>query len=154
MKRLLTFSLLLLSASAGFAEDGILISNTVLRTGNSLMILKAGTVVHILGRNEKTLSVKVGDKTGLIPWSAVETYSEADMMSASSKPVLPAPAPTPAGSATVKTAPTSAPAPTVTPAPARPAQTMYGKAVEKAAAAAASHEKTLVSPTDDVLGGK
>jgi len=154
MKRLLTFALLLLSASTVLAEDGILTVNTVLRTADSLVILKAGTVVHILGRNEKTISVKVGDRTGLIPWSAVEAYSEADMMSATSKSVSPAPAATPAGSAAVKTAPTSAPAPSASPAPARAAQTMYGKAVEKAAAAAASHEKALVSPTDDVLGGK
>ena len=31
---------------------------------------------------------------------------------------------------------------------------MYGKAVEKAAAAAGNHEKNLVQPTDEILGGK
>jgi len=146
MKRLLL--LLLLSATAAFAgEQATLAANTVLRTGNSLVILKAGTVVQILTRNDKTVTVRAGDKTGLIPWAALVT--DEDMMSA---PTKPAPAATPAPTPVAAVAP--APAPAATPAKPRQAQSMYGKAVEKAAAAAATHEKTAVQPTDEILDGK
>jgi hypothetical protein len=40
------------------------------------------------------------------------------------------------------------------PAPARPATTTYGRAVEKARANVAKHEKTLVKPTDEAVEGK
>ena len=147
MKRLLP--LFLLSTCAAFAEQGTLSSNTVMRTANSLVILKAGTVVQILAHNDKTVTVKAGDKTGLIPWSALE--ADGDMMDAS-RATVSAPAPAPAPAPVVATA--SAPAPAATPATPHKAQTMYGKAVEKAADAASSHEKALVSPTDEILGGK
>lgn len=153
MKRLLALTLLLIPCGAALAEDAVLTANTVLRTSDSLVILKAGTVVHILAHNDKTLSVKAGGKTGLIPVGSVELYSDADMMTAPSKPA-PAPAAKTAPT-TVKTAATPTPAPaSAAPATPRPAQTMYGKAVEKAAAAASSHEKAMVSPTDEVLDGK
>ena len=149
MKRLI--ALLLLSASAASAAETATLSiNTVLRTADSLVILKAGTVVEILKHNEKTVTVKAGDKTGVMPWSALETetFSAADMMSVPQKPVEATVAKTPA--------PVAAPVPTssATPAEPRKAQTMYGKAVEKAAAAAGNHEKAMVSPTDEILGGK
>ncbi len=159
MKRLL--ALLLLCASAALAADqATLAANTVLRTGNSLVILKAGTVVQIISRSDKTVTVKSGDKTGMIPWSALVT--DDDMMSAPQKrapTATPLPAPTPVV-ATAGPVPTSSTGPGPVPAPApKPAdhpkaQTMYGKAVEKAAAAADSHEKAQVQPTDEILGGK
>ena len=133
----LLLALLCLAASTAWAEQATLAANTVLRTANSLVILKAGTTVQVLARNDKTVTVKYGDKTGQISSSALESFSDADMMSAPrTAPVAPAPAPAP------------------TPAEPRKAQTMYGKAVEKAAAAAGTHEKTLVEPTDEILGGK
>jgi hypothetical protein len=152
MKRL--FALLLLSAGAAgaalAAEQATLSANTVLRTGDSLVILKAGTTVEVLKHNEKTVTVKVGDKTGLIPWSALETaFSDADMMSVPQKA-----APAPAAKSAAASASTTTPPPPAPPAAPRQAQTMYGKAVEKAAAAADSHEKAAVHPTDEILGGK
>ncbi len=156
MKRLL--ALFLLSASVGLAEQATLAANTVLRTADSLVILKAGTVVQILAHNEKTVSVKVGAKTGLIPATALQQVADDnDMMSAPQTHVA-APAPAP----TLSPAPAAAPATAdATPAhvPGTPviphnAQSMYGKMVEKAADAAGSHEKTLVQPTDEILGGK
>ena len=141
-------ALLCLSASTALAEQATLATNTVLRTADSLVILKAGTTVQVLARNDKIVTVKAGGKTGQISSSALEAYSDADMMSAPrTAPVAPAPE----ARAAVATA---APAPAATPAEPRKAQTMYGKAVEKAAAAAGSHEKTLVQPADEILGGK
>ncbi len=143
----LLFALLCLSAGAALAEDATLVANTVLRTAHSLVILKAGTTVQVLARNDKTVTIKSGDKTGQIPVSALEAYSDADMMSAPrTAPVTPPPAPAPVAA--------TLPAPAAAPAEPRKAQTMYGKAVEKARDNAASHEKTLVQPTDEILGGK
>lgn len=146
MKRI--FALLLLSASATFAaEQATLSTNTVLRTADSLVILKAGTTVQVLKHNEKTVTVKVGEKTGLIPWSALESaFTDADMMSVPQKPVE-------AAAAKTVSAPPTTPPP-ADPAKPHKAQTMYGKAVEKAAAAADSHDKAVVQPTDEILGGK
>jgi hypothetical protein len=154
MKRLI--ALLLLSASVGFAEQATLSANTVLRTADSLVILKAGTVVQILARNEKTVSVKVGNKTGLIAVSALQQVADDnDMMSApqthvAASAAAPTPAPAPAPVA-ADTTPTHTPGTQVIP---HNAQSMYGKMVEKAANAAGSHEKTLVQPTDEILDGK
>ena len=154
MKRLI--ALFLLSASVGFAEQATLAVNTVLRTADSLVILKAGTVVQILARNEKTASVKAGSQTGRIPLSALQQVAEDnDMMSAPQTHVAastPAPAPSPAAApATADATPAHVPGTPVIP---HNAKSMYGKMVEKAADAAASHEKTLVDPTDEILGGK
>ncbi|RFC48811.1 MAG: hypothetical protein DUW69_001100 [Verrucomicrobia bacterium] len=143
----LLLALLCLSAGAALAEDATLVANTVLRTANSLVMLKAGTTVQVLARNEKTATIKSGDKTGQVSVNALESYSAADMMSAPRTAVA-APAPTPAPVAGL------APAPAATPAEPRKAQTMYGKTVEKARDNAASHEKILVQPTDEILGGK
>ena len=140
-------ALLCLSAGTALAEDATLAANTVLRTAHSLVILKAGTTVQVLARNDKTVTIKSGDKTGQIPVSALEAYSAADMMSAPrTAPVTPPPAPAPVAA--------TSPAPAPAPAEPRRAQTMYGKAVEKARAAADSHEKAMVNPTDEILGGK
>jgi hypothetical protein len=150
----LLFALLCFSAATVFAEEATLSANTVLRTPNSLVILKAGTTVQILARNDKTVTVKSGDKIGRIPWSALESYSDADMMSAPRKavaapaPVTAVPAPAPASPGTP---PAHVPGTQVIP---HNAQSTYGKMVEKAANAADSHEKALVNPTDEILGGK
>jgi len=155
MKRLVT--LLLLSASIGFAQDETLAMNTVMRTAKALVVLKAGTTVHVISHGEKTVTVKVGNTIGLIPWSALEeSQADADlMMSAPTKPkprqVAPtkvAAVPTPAVAATANSSEPSTP-----PAPRR-AQSMYGKMVEKARENAGSHEKNLVSPADEVLTSK
>ena len=147
MKRLILP--LFLFASACLAEDATLLLNTVMRTENSLVILKAGTVVHIVKRNEKTVAVKVGNKTGVISGAALDSVD--DMQVATPSPSTYVHASAPASVAAAAPAQPSTP-----PAPAAPrrAQTMYGKMVEKARDNAGSHEKNLVDPADEVLGGK
>ncbi len=141
MKSLLV--LFLLSAGVCLAESATLPRNTVMRTGNSLVVLKAGTVVQILERGEKTVAVKVNGTTGLIPWSSLD---EDEPMKPAPAPAAPAPAAAPVAAAATP--------PAGTPAEPHKATTMYGKAVEKARAAADSHEKAMVNPTDEILGGK
>lgn len=139
--------LFLLSASVCLAEEATLSSNTVMRTDSSLIILKAGTVVQIVKRNDKTIAVKANGKAGLIPASALADADADDPPPAAPTPaVVAAPAPAPVAVA-------ASPADGTPPAP-RKAQTMYGKMVEKARDNAASHEKNLVDPADEVLGGK
>ncbi|MSU69468.1 MAG: hypothetical protein EXS39_01565 [Opitutaceae bacterium] len=141
---------MLLSVSVVLAEEATLPKNTVMRSERSLMILKAGTVVQILGRNEKTIFVKVDNKTGTIPVDSLTAVESAK-----------ADAPAPVASATVAKAAAPAPVTAKGSAPTRPAPdpapkavTTYGKAVEKAREYAAKHEKTLVKPTDEILDGK
>ena len=141
MKRLLL--LFFLSASVCLAEKATLPRNTVMRTGNSLVILKAGTVVQVLEHGEKTVTVKVNGTTGTIPWSSLDDDEPMQLA-----PHPPAPAPAAAPGAAAATPPAGTPA-----EPHQPT-TMYGKAVDKARKAADSHEKAMVNPTDEILGGK
>lgn len=144
MKRIIF--LLLLSASLCVAEEARLARNTVMRQGNSLVMLKAGTKVQILEQGEKTITIKVDGKTGTIPWSGLDPLDDGH-------PVAHAPMP---GSVSAASAPAAnvTPPPAGTPPAPRKAQTMYGKMVEKAREAEAAHDKTLVKPTDEVLDGK
>jgi len=141
MKSLLV--LFLLSAGICLADTATLPRNTVMRTGNSLVILKAGTVVQILERGEKTVSVKVNGTTGLIPWNALD---DDEPMKLAPPPPAPVPAAAPVAAAATP--------PAGTPAEPHEPTTMYGKAVDKARKAADSHEKAMVNPTDEILGGK
>lgn len=98
MKRLII--LLFLFASAGLAEDATLLLNTVMRTENSLVILKAGTVVHIVKRNDKTVAVRVGNKTGVISGAALDSTDDMQTATISSTYIhasAPAPVATGAG---------------------------------------------------------
>ena len=147
MKRLIV--LLFLFASACLAEDATLLLNTVMRTENSLIILKAGTVVHIVKRNDKTVAVRVGNKTGVISGAALDSIDDMQIATTTPSSYVQASAPAPVTSAP----PAQASTPTA-PAGPRKAQTMYGKMVEKARDNAGSHEKNLVDPADEVLGGK
>ena len=155
MKRLVV--LLLLSASVCCAKDAILAMNTVMRTDKALVVLKAGTVVHVISHGEKTVAIKVGNTTGLIPWSALEeSESDEDLMMTA--PIKSKPRQVTAGTAAVTPTPSVAatanpPAPATPPAP-RPAQSMYGKMVEKARDNAGKHEKNLVNPADEALNEK
>ena len=140
MKSLLL--LLLLSASAGFAEEATLTKNTVMRAEKSLVTLKAGTVVQVVKRNGQTVAISIAGKAGTIPSSAREVPAVA------TPPAPVAATPVPAR------APVVAPPPAAPPAPAPQAVSVYGRAVEKARANAAKHEKTLVKPTDEAVEGK
>ena len=141
MKSLLL--LLLLSASAGFAEEATLTKNTVMRAEKSLVTLKAGTVVQVVKRNGQTVAISIAGKAGTIPSSALEVPAVATPPA----PVAATPVPARAAAAPPAGGPPA-------PAPAPPATTTYGRAVEKARAHAAKHEKTLVKPTDEAVEGK
>jgi hypothetical protein len=147
MKRFIV--LFLLTAGLCAAEDAKLVRNTVMRQGNSLVMLKAGTVVHILEHGDKTVTVKVDGKTGTIPWSGLDPLDDG-------QPVTHAPTPGTVSATSAATAPaaTVTPPPADTPPAPHKAQTMYGKMVEKARDTTDAHEKALVHPTDEVLDGK
>ena len=147
MKRLL--ALLLLSAGVAAAEDFKLPRATVMHSGSSVVTLPAGTVIKLVEQGDKDVTIKFNGKTGTIPWSALDDAAPVPAkIQRSSAPARTASTPAPAS---VPPPPVPAPAPAAEP---HHAQTMYGKAVEKARDTAASHEKTLVQPTDEILDGK
>jgi hypothetical protein len=127
MKRLVAL-LLLLFCGLCAAEEVTLTKSTVLRTERSMVSLKAGTVVELISRDEKNLTVRYNNITGTIPAGSIA--AAADPKDAKKKEETPAP-PAEKG-----------------------AQTNYGKAVEKAKENASKHEKNLVKPTDEVLQDK
>jgi hypothetical protein len=115
----------LLGAAIGLAEDITLTKPAVLKTERSIVSLKAGTVVELLSRDEKTLTVRFNKQTGTIPASSV-TAAESPKKD-EPKPAEPPP---------------------------RKAETTYGKAVEKAKDNAAKHDKNAVKPTDEIMQDK
>jgi hypothetical protein len=123
MKRIVV--LLLLSSTFCFAEDITLTKTAVLKAERSIVSLKAGTVVELLGRDERVLTVRYGKTTGTIPATSV-----IDVISSAA----PAKKEEPASSV-----------------PPRKATTNYGKAVEKAKENAAKHDRNMVKPTDEIL---
>lgn len=126
MKRIATF--LLLPGIFCFAEDVTLTKPAILRADRSMISLKAGTVVELVGRDEKLVTVRHGKITGTIPAGSI------------------------AGTAAVEAKKGDAPRPTPPPAaPAKKAGTMYGKAVEKAKENAARHDKNVARPVDEIL---
>ena len=117
--------LLLLSSAFGFAENITLSKSTVLKAERSIVSLKAGTVVELLDRSDKLLTIRYGKLTGTIPVASITGVAPL-----------------------VETAKKQESAP---PAPPRNATTNYGRAVEKAKENAAKHEKNMVKPTDEIL---
>ena len=128
MKRLTL--LFLLGALGGSAGEITLIKSAMLRADRNAISLKAGTVVELLSRDEKNLTIRYKNLTGTIPASSVTAAAEAPRKE-EAKPTAP-PAPPP-------------------PPPPRKAETTYGKAVEKARENAAKHDKNVVKPTDEIL---
>jgi hypothetical protein len=124
--------LLALSFAACLAEDLTLPNNAVMRADRSLVSLKAGTVVEVLDRNEKTLSVRYKGQTGTIPTSSLTSKPEA---SAASTPAPKSPAPA---------KPAAASSSVVVDHP----QSVYGNLVKKAETNIAKHEENLVKPTN------
>lgn len=123
--------LLALCAATCLAEDLTLPSNTIMRVDRSLVSLKAGTVVEVLERNDKTVSVRFKGQTGTIPASSLTAKPQAS----ASAPVAP-PAAKPAA---------PAPASVVVDHP----QSVYGNLVKKAETNIAKHDENLVKPTDE-----
>ena len=122
--------LFIASGLVGWAEEVTIIKSTMLRAEKSAMSLKAGTVVELISRDDKVLTVQYKNVTGTIPASSVDA----------------------AATTTADTPKKEDPKPAETPSPPRKAETNYGKAVEKAKENAGKHEKELVRPTDEVLG--
>lgn len=135
--RLTACALLLLTLAGALlrAEEVTLRQSAVLKAGRSIVSLKAGTVVEVLAREGATVTIKYKDLTGNIPAARLEEP----------KPVAAKPAESqPAGSKPAEAKPKED-------APARPAQTTYGKAVQKAKDSAKAHDKNVVKPTDEIL---
>ena len=134
MKFHLIVPLLILSAGASLAEDAVLQQNTVMRADRSLASLKAGTVVEIVERGDRTVTIRYKGQTGTIPSSSLAAKGPAA--------VTPAPV-------AIKAAPTPAAAPksVVVDNP----QSTYGNLVKKAEVNAAKHDQNLVKPADQVM---
>jgi len=120
MKRIALF--LLLSSAVCFARDVVLTKSAILKGERTIVSLKAGTVVELLSRDDKTLTVRYGKITGAIPAASIGEAASAP------EPVRKEDS-----------------------APARKATTTYGKAVEKAKENAGKHDKNLAKATDEIL---
>jgi pyruvate/2-oxoglutarate dehydrogenase complex dihydrolipoamide acyltransferase (E2) component len=114
-----------LCALVGSAEEVTITKSTMLKADHSAVSLKAGTVVELISREDKTLTVRYNKLTGTIPAASAAAAGE------------------PAKKEVAK--------PAELPPPPRKAETTYGKAVEKARENAAKHEKSLVKPADEVI---
>lgn len=137
MKRALI--LLLLSASLALAQDVRLPRTTVMQSGNQLITLPPGTTVKMIEQGDKTVTIKVADKVGTIAWSALDAQEPPRAK------IVRNVAPSTATQASYQ------PAPTTTP---RPAQSTYGRMVEKAKMNESAHNKNLVAATDEVLANR
>jgi hypothetical protein len=58
--------LLALSLGTCLADEITIPNNTIMRADRSLVSLKAGTVVEVLDRGEKTVSIRYKGQTGTI----------------------------------------------------------------------------------------
>ncbi len=120
--------LLTLSVAALRAEEVTLRQSAVLKAERSAVALKAGTVVEFVGRDGDMITITYKNLTGKIPASKLEEPKVTDAKPAEVKPKEDKAAP-----------------------PARPPETTYGKAVQKAKDNAKEHEKNLVKPTDEIM---
>jgi hypothetical protein len=132
--------LLALSLGTCLADEVTLPNNTILRADRSLLSLKAGTVVEVLDRGDKTVTIRYKGQTGTIPASSLAAAPAAvpAAVPAPTKPAAPAAKPaSPASGSLVVDQP----------------QSMYGNMVKKAEANIAKHDENLVKPanaaTDD-----
>jgi len=124
---------LILSAGVSLAEDVVLPKNTVMRGDRGITALKAGTVVEVVARGDKTVTIRYKGQTGTIPLSTL----------APKDPSVATPAP-----AAAKAAPAPAPKSVVADNP----QRTYGNLVKNAEKNAAKHEDNLVKPADQAAG--
>jgi hypothetical protein len=124
-------SLLVLSAGTSLAEDAVLQKGTVMRVDRSLTSLKAGTVVEIVERGDKTITIRYKGQTGTIPVSSLAAKD------------VPAATPTPVAAKAAPAA-TTAPKSVVVDNP----QSTYGNLVKKAEVNAAKHDDNLVKPAN------
>jgi hypothetical protein len=138
MNRLLAF--LLVVTTPLWAEEVTLKQPALLKVDRNVASLKAGTVVELISRDGKEITIKYKNLTGKIPASTLEEPRQA---SAPPKQTSAPPAKPREQTKAAKKPPEKKPA--------NPPQTIYGKAVQKAKDNAAAHEKNLVRPADEVL---
>jgi hypothetical protein len=133
----LLLPLLLLAAIPLLAEPVTVRESVILKAERAVISVKAGTEVELIARDGDTVTIRYRNVTGKISASklAEVTAPVAPAKAEAKQPV----AIKPAG---------AKPAATV---PARPPQTTYGKAVQKAKDNAAAHDKNAVKPTDEIL---
>lgn len=105
-----------------------------MRADRSLTSLKAGTVVEVVARGDKTITIRYKGQTGTIPASSLAAK---DRPAAALAPVAAKPGPTP----------TAAPKKSLV---VDNPQSTYGNLVKKAETNAAKHEDNLVKPADEV----
>jgi len=129
---------LAVAALAARAETVTLTKSAMLKAERSIVSLKAGTVVELLARDDQNLTVRFNEVTGKIPVASIGG-APADAKPETKKPE--------AKKTEAKKPEAANPAP-----PPRKAESTYGKAVEKARQNADKHEKSLVKPTDEILG--
>jgi hypothetical protein len=124
---------LIASVGTSLAEDAVLPKNTIMRGDRSITSLKAGTVVEIVERGDKAVTIRYKGQTGTIPVTSLPAKDQ------------PAVTPPPVAA---KAAPpqTTAPKSIVVDNP----QSTYGNLVKKAEKNAAKHEDNLVKPADQV----
>jgi|CZKI01.1.fsa_nt_gi hypothetical protein len=133
------FRILALALSMGtcMAEGILLPNNTIMRADRSLVSIKAGTVVEVLERGDKTISIRYKGQTGTIPTSS---------LAAAPSPSAASARPTPKPAATAAKPASPAPHSLVADQP----QSTYGNMVKKAEAAVAKHDANLVNPANGV----
>ncbi len=127
--------LVFLSGAACLAEDATLMKNTVMRADRSLVSLKAGTVVEVLERGDKTASIRYKGQTGTIPLASLSGTS-------------PEPAPSPTPVASVPPSPSPKPAAAKSLVADHP-QSTYGALVKKAEANVAKHDANVAKPVNE-----
>ena len=130
--------LLLVCAAPLLAETVTVKESVMLKAERSAVSIKAGTEVELVSRDGDTATITYHNLTGKIPASKLEDGAG-----------KPAEAPKVAEKKPEEKKPAEDKA-----APARPPQTTYGKAVQKAKDNAAAHDKNVVKPADEILDGK
>jgi hypothetical protein len=123
-----------LSIGTCVAEDMTLPANAIMRGDHTLVSLKAGTVVEVLERGDKTISIRYKGQAGTIPTSSLTAAPSQPAAAAAAKP--PAPAAKPAS---------TAPGSLVVDHP----QSFYGNIVKKAETNIAKHDDNLVKPANE-----
>ncbi len=109
-------------------EEVTLRQSAMLKAERSAVALKAGTVVELVERDGDMIVIIYKNLTGKIPATKLEEPKAAATKPTEAKPKGDQAAP-----------------------PARPPQTTYGKAVQKAKDNAKEHEKNVVKPTDEIM---
>jgi hypothetical protein len=125
--------LFVLSAGTCLAEDLTINTTTLMRGDRLLMSLKPGTVVEVVERGDKTITIKYKGQTGTIPIPGAS--SGATLTQATVPQKTASPTPPPAKKSLVVDAP----------------QSTYGNLVKKAETNVAKHEANLVNPADAVM---